>query len=120
MEFMTTITFSEDVTGFDDTDNDVTLGGTAMSGATIGTINPVSARVYEVTITPDINGMKGDLGHIGANANAADRYSGEWQYLASSTSATVELQSERTHSDILHTVISGAQTGPFDVDGYLQ
>ena len=29
MEFMTTITFSEDVTGFDDTDNDVTLGGTA-------------------------------------------------------------------------------------------
>ena len=52
------------------------LTGTAASGATIGTINPVSAKVYEVTITPDSNGMKGDLGHIGAGG-CRERYSGK-------------------------------------------
>ena len=44
MAFMTTITFSEDVTGFDDTLTDVVLTGTAMSGASISAINPISAR----------------------------------------------------------------------------
>ena len=43
MAFMTTITFSEDVTGFDML-TDVVLTGTAMSGASISAINPVSAR----------------------------------------------------------------------------
>ena len=61
MEFMTTVTFSEDVTGFDDLTNDVTLGGTAASGVTISAISAISASVYEVTITPDSNGMKGTL-----------------------------------------------------------
>ena len=97
MEFMTTITFSEDVTGFDDTDNDVTLGGTAMSGASIGAINPVSARVYEVTITPDINGMKGDL-VISVPMDAAEDTAGNGNTRVKYVSDS-GIQSERTHSD---------------------
>ena len=72
---MTTITFSEDVTGFDML-TDVVLTGTAMSDASISAINPISASVYEVTITPDINGMKGTL-IISVPADAATDTAGE-------------------------------------------
>ena len=74
---------------------DVTLDGTAMSGASISAINPVSARVYEVTITPPSAGMKGDLDHIGASG-CRDRYRGECQHRVKYVSDS-ELQSERTH-----------------------
>ena len=87
---MTTITFSEDVTGFDDTSNDVTLGGTAVSGATISAINAKtgSPGVYEVTITPNSNGMKGEL-VISVPAGAATDTAGN-DNIASSMSATVD------------------------------
>ena len=88
MAFMTTIMFSEDVTGFDDTASDVTLSGTAASGASISAINPVSASVYEVTITPDSGGMKGDL-VISVPEDAATDTAGNGN-TASSMSATVE------------------------------
>ena len=97
MAFMTTVTFSEDVTGFDDTANDVLLSGTAASGATISAINPVSARVYEVTITPDINGTKGDL-VISVPMGAAEDTAGEWKHRVKYVSDS-RIQSERTHSD---------------------
>ena len=58
-----------------------------MSGASISAINPVSVRVYEVTITPDSNGMKGTL-VISVPANAATD-AAENGNIASSTSATV-------------------------------
>ena len=110
MEFMTTITFSEDVTGFDML-TDVVLTGTAMSGASISAINSVSASVYEVTITPDINGMKGDL-VISVPMDAAEDTAGNGN-LASSTSATVEYNPNAPTVTISQP--SGAQTGPFDV-----
>ena len=88
MAFMTTITFSEDVMGFDDTANDVTLSGTAASGASISAIHPVSASVYEVTITPDSGGMKGTL-VISVPASAATDTAGNGN-TASSMSAAVE------------------------------
>ena len=108
---MTTITFSEDVTGFDMLTGDVMLSGGASSGASISAINPVSARVYEVTITPDINGMKGDL-VISVPMGAAEDTAGNGN-TASSTSATVEYNPNAPTVTISQP--SGAQTGPFDV-----
>ena len=110
MEFMTTITFSEDVTGFEDM-ADVALSGDASSGAMIGTINPVSASVYEVTITPDSNGMKGTL-VISVPMDAAEDTAGNGN-TASSTSATVEYNPNAPTVTISQP--SGAQAGPFDV-----
>ena len=110
MAFMTTVTFSEDVTGFDML-TDVMLSGDASSGASISAIHPVSPRVYEVTITPDINGMKGDL-VISVPMDAAEDTAGNGN-TASSTSATVEYNPNAPTVTISQP--SGTQTGPFDV-----
>ena len=107
MAFMTTITFSEDVTGFEDM-ADVVLTGTAASGATIDTISPISARVYEVTITPDINGMKGDL-VISVPASAATDTAGNGN-AASSMSATVDYNPNAPTVDITHSLIRHADS----------
>ena len=113
MAFMTTITFSEDVTGFDDASNDVRLSGTAASGASISAINAKngSARVYEVTITPDSGGMKGTL-VISVPMGAAEDTAGNAN-TASSTSATVEYNPNAPTVTISQP--SGTQTAPFDV-----
>ena len=113
MAFMTTITFSEDVTGFDDTANDVTLSGTAASGASISAITAKngSASVYEVTITPDSGGMKGTL-IISVPAGAAEDTAGNGN-TASSTSATVEYNPNAPTVTISQP--SGRQTAAFDV-----
>ena len=108
MEFMTTITFSEDVTGFDDMVNDVTLTG----DASITAINPVSARVYEVTITPDSNGMRGEL-VISVPAAAAKDTAGN-ENIASSMSATVDYNPNAPTVEITHS-LSGTQTAAFEV-----
>ena len=110
MAFMTTITFSEDVTGFDML-TDVVLTGTAMSGTMISAINPISASVYEVTITPDINGMKGQL-VISVPAMAAKDTAGNYN-IASSMSATVDYNPNAPTVTISQP--SGTQTAAFDV-----
>ena len=111
MAFMTTITFSEDVTGFDML-TDVVLTGTAMSDASISAINPISASVYEVTITPDINGMKGQL-VISVPAMAAKDTAGNYN-IASSMSATVNYNPNAPTVEITHS-LSGTQTAAFDI-----
>ena len=110
---MTTITFSEDVTGFDML-TDVVLTGTAMSDASISAITAKngSASVYEVTITPDSNGMKGTL-VISVPANAATDAAGNGN-TASSTSATVDYNPNAPTVTISGEP-SDTQTGPFDV-----
>ena len=112
MAFMTTITFSEDVEDFDDTADDVTLSGTAASGASISAINPVSASVYEVTITPGSGGMKGTL-VISVPAGAAKDTAGN-DNIASSTSAAVEYNPNAPTVTISQP--SGPQGAAFDVD----
>ena len=112
MAFMTTITFSEDVTGFDDR-TDVELSGTAASGASISAITAKngSASVYEVTITPPSGGMKGTL-IISVPASAAKDTAGN-DNTASSTSATVEYNPNAPTVTISQP--SGTQTAAFDV-----
>ena len=110
MAFMTTITFSEDVTGFDSM-ADVVLTGTASLGAMIGTINPVNARVYEVTITPPSAGMKGTL-IISVPAGAATDTAGNAS-IASSMSATVNYNPNAPTVTISQP--SGTQTAAFVV-----
>ena len=115
MAFMTTITFSEDVTGFDDTamTGDVRLIGTASTGASISAINAKngSASVYEVTITPPSGGMKGTL-IISVPANAATDAAKNGN-IASSMSATVEYNPNAPTVTISQP--SGRQTAAFDV-----
>ena len=114
MAFMTTITFSEDVEGFDDPANDVLLSGTAASGATISAIAAKngSESVYEVTITPDVNGMKGDL-VISVPAGAAEDDAGNGN-TASQLSATVEYNPNAPTVAIAHS-LTGTQTAAFDI-----
>ena len=71
-----------------------------------------SAKVYEVTITPDSNGMKGDL-VISVPAGAATDAAGNAS-IASSTSATVDYNPNAPTVTISGEP-SDTQTGPFDV-----
>ena len=88
--------------------------GTASSGASISAITAKngSASVYEVTITPDSNGMKGDL-VISVPAGAATDAAGNAS-IASSTSATVDYNPNAPTVTISGEP-SDTQTGPFDV-----
>ena len=115
MAFMTTITFSEDVTGFDMLTGDVTLSRDCNVGCTsISAITAKngSASVYEVTITPDSNGMKGTL-VISVPAGAATDAAGNAN-IASSTSATVDYNPNAPTVTISGEP-SGTQTAAFDV-----